>query len=55
MIRLAKQPSLHHTVPVVTSALSVEGQARLTLRLLADELVLLDAVGAVSHETVRRT
>lgn len=32
-----------------------DGQARWTLRLLADELVRLDVVDAVSHETVRRT
>lgn len=32
-----------------------EGHARWTLRLLADELVRLEVVDAVSHETVRRT
>jgi hypothetical protein len=32
-----------------------EGRARWTLRLLADRLVELDVVEAVSHETVRRT
>jgi transposase len=32
-----------------------EGQARWSLRLLADELVRLEVVEAVSHETVRRT
>ena len=32
-----------------------EGRARWTLRLLADELVRLEVVEAVSHETVRRT
>jgi hypothetical protein len=31
------------------------GQARWTLRLLADELVRLEVVETVSHETVRRT
>ena len=31
------------------------GRERWTLRLLADELVRLEAVEAVSHETVRRT
>jgi hypothetical protein len=32
-----------------------EGQARWSLRLLADELVRLEVVEAVSHETVRQT
>lgn len=32
-----------------------EGHARWSLRLLADELVRLEVVPAVSHETVRRT
>ena len=32
-----------------------EGQARWSLRLLVDELVRLEVVEAVSHETVRRT
>jgi hypothetical protein len=32
-----------------------EGRARWTLRLLADRLVELEVVEAVSHETVRRT
>jgi transposase len=32
-----------------------EGRERWTLRLLADELVRLEVVEAVSHETVRRT
>ncbi len=32
-----------------------EGHARWTLRLLADEVVRLEIVEAVSHETVRRT
>ena len=32
-----------------------EGHARWSLRLLADELVRLQVVEAVSHETVRRT
>jgi hypothetical protein len=31
------------------------GQARWTLRLLADELVRLEVVETVSHETIRRT
>jgi hypothetical protein len=31
------------------------GRARWTLRLLADELVLLEVVETVSHETIRRT
>lgn len=32
-----------------------EGQARWSLRLLADKLVELEIVAAISHETVRRT
>jgi len=32
-----------------------EGRARWTLRLLADELVALEVVDAISYETVRRT
>ncbi len=32
-----------------------DGQARWSLRLLADELVRLEVVPAISHETVRRT
>jgi transposase len=32
-----------------------EGQARWSLRLLADKLVELEIVGAVSYQTVRRT
>ena len=32
-----------------------EGQARWSLRLLADRLVELELVDSVSHETVRRT
>ena len=32
-----------------------EGQARWTLRLLADKMVELDHVSSVSHETIRRT
>jgi hypothetical protein len=32
-----------------------DGRARWTLRLLADELVRLEVVEAVSHETIRRT
>src|SRR5919204_153644 len=32
-----------------------EGQERWTLRLLADKMVELDIVDAVSHETIRRT
>ena len=31
------------------------GRERWTLRLLADELVRLDVVDTVSHETIRRT
>ena len=31
------------------------GKARWTLRLLADEMVELDVVGSLSHETVRQT
>ncbi len=42
---------------LVAMACSVppEGRTRWTLRLLADELVRLEVVEAVSHETVRRT
>lgn len=32
-----------------------DGQKRWTLRLLADKLVQLEIVDAISHETVRRT
>ena len=32
-----------------------EGQARWSLRLLADRLVELELIDSVSHETVRRT
>jgi hypothetical protein len=32
-----------------------EGQSRWTLRLLADQLVVLDIVNQISHETVRST
>ena len=32
-----------------------EGRAQWTLRLLADQLVELEHVGSVSHETIRRT
>lgn len=32
-----------------------EGSARWTMQMLADELVRLDVVSAISHETVRRT
>ena len=32
-----------------------EGHERWTLRMLADKMVALDIVDAVSHETVRRT
>jgi len=32
-----------------------DGVDRWSLRLLADELVRLEVVGAISHETVRRT
>ncbi len=43
-----------HLVALACSA-PPEGQARWTLRLLAGELVRLEVVEAVSHETVRRT
>ena len=43
-----------HLVALACSA-PPEGRARWTLRLLAGELVRLEVVGAVSHETVRRT
>lgn len=39
----------------VTCGAPPEGQTRWTLRLLADELVRLEIVETVSHETVRRT
>jgi hypothetical protein len=32
-----------------------EGQERWTLRMLADKMVELELVDAVSHETIRRT
>lgn len=32
-----------------------DGQARWSLRLLADEIVRLEVVDAISHETIRRT
>ncbi len=43
-----------HLVAVACSA-PPAGRERWTLRLLADELVRLEVVAAVSHETVRRT
>jgi len=43
-----------HLVAVACSA-PPDGHARWSLRLLADELVRLEVVAAVSHETVRRT
>ena len=43
-----------HLVAVACS-LPPAGRERWTLRLLADELVHLEVVAAVSHETVRRT
>jgi hypothetical protein len=43
-----------HLVAVACSGPPV-GRERWTLRLLADELVRLEVVPAVSHETVRRT
>ena len=43
-----------HLVALACSA-PPEGHARWTLRLLAGELVRLEVVEAVSHETVRRT
>jgi len=39
----------------VACATPPDGQARWSLRLLADELVRLEVVDAVSYETVRRT
>jgi Homeodomain-like domain len=43
-----------HLVALTCSA-PPAGQARWTLRLLADESIRLEVVKAVSHETVRRT
>jgi len=43
-----------HLVALTCSA-PPAGQARWSLRLLASELVRLEVVEAVSHETVRRT
>lgn len=43
-----------HLIAVACGA-PPEGQARWSLRLLADELVRLEVVPAISHETVRRT
>ena len=43
-----------HLVALACSA-PPAGRERWTLRLLADELVRLEVVAAVSHETVRRT
>jgi hypothetical protein len=41
-------------VALACSALP-DGHARWALRLLADELVRLEVVDSISHETVRRT
>jgi transposase len=43
-----------HLIALVCSA-PPEGRAQWTLRLLADQLVELQYVGSVSHETVRQT
>ena len=43
-----------HLIALACSA-APEGQARWSLRLLADELVRLEVVESVSYETVRRT
>lgn len=43
-----------HLIAVACSS-PPEGQARWSLRLLAGELVRLEVVPAISHETVRRT
>lgn len=43
-----------HLIAIACSA-PPDGQARWSLRLLADEVVRLEVVDAVSHETVRRT
>jgi hypothetical protein len=43
-----------HLIAVACSP-APEGRKRWTLRLLADKLVELDIVDAVSYETVRRT
>ncbi len=43
-----------HLIALACSA-PPDGRERWTLRLLADELVRLEVVEAVSHETVRRT
>jgi len=43
-----------HLIAIACSTPPV-GRERWTLRLLADELVRLEVVAAVSHETVRRT
>jgi len=43
-----------HLIAVACGA-PPEGPARWSLRLLADELVRLEVVPAISHETVRRT
>jgi hypothetical protein len=40
---------------VVNCSQAPEGHERWTLRMLADKMVALDIVDAVSHETVRRT
>ncbi len=43
-----------HLVALACSA-APDGRARWSLRLLADELVRLEVVDGISHETVRRT
>lgn len=43
-----------HLIAVACS-IPPDGQARWSLRLLADELVRLEVVESISHETVRRT
>jgi hypothetical protein len=43
-----------HLIALACAA-APDGQARWSLRLLADELVRLEVVDAISHETVRRT
>lgn len=45
---------VEETLVALASGKPPEGHARWTLRLLADRLVELNAVGTVSHETVRK-
>jgi transposase len=58
-IRLSRPPVFDGDAEARLIALACsqppEGRARWTLRLLADRLVELEVVEAVSHETVRRT